>query len=201
MCRIDGRIHTLYQKCCAGLFPSLKSTNGIIKCSSVTKRSPHRVFAMQGESPVYEIYKPSLSSVEFSIQFPRARAHFQWWKCSRAPIDRCGSRCSSFRLELIVWLWYDIVSRYHQGEFRRWEQKTLVIGGKGKYKAINIRLPIELHGTVRHKAAAEEKSLNLVIVKLLEKGFQTEGTARWVILIIGKRQCQRWDFPRDQQSN
>ena len=42
---------------------------------------------------------------------------------------------------------------------------------------LNLRLPTELHRKLKAKAEAEVKSLNLVIVELIEKGFQTEGVA------------------------
>jgi predicted HicB family RNase H-like nuclease len=47
----------------------------------------------------------------------------------------------------------------------------------GNVKALNLRLPPELHRKLKAKAEAEVKSLNLVIVELIEKGFQTQETA------------------------
>ena len=54
-------------------------------------------------------------------------------------------------------------------------KKTLVIDGKAK--ALNLRLPADLHRRIKKKAETEGKSINLVIVELLERGFEANGEA------------------------
>ena len=49
-------------------------------------------------------------------------------------------------------------------------KKTLVI--EGEPKALNLRLPLQLHQRITDKAQAEGKSINLVIVELLQIGFK-----------------------------
>ena len=49
-------------------------------------------------------------------------------------------------------------------------KKTLVI--EGEPKALNLRLPAQLHQRIKDKAEAEGKSTNLVIVELLQIGFK-----------------------------
>jgi len=52
-------------------------------------------------------------------------------------------------------------------------KKMVVIGGKAK--AINLRLPVNLHQHIKQKADTEGKSINLVIIELLEKGLEVNG--------------------------
>ena len=54
-------------------------------------------------------------------------------------------------------------------------KKTLVMGGKAK--AVNLRLPVNLHQKIIRRAETEGKSINLVIVESLERDFGgNEGT-------------------------
>lgn len=80
-------------------------------------------------------------------------------------------------IDQFVRLWYNsgAIIRKQVGEKQMKTRKTMTTDGE--VKALNLRLPAELHRQLKAKAEAEVKSLNLVIVELIEKGFQTEGGA------------------------
>ena len=52
-------------------------------------------------------------------------------------------------------------------------KKTLVIDGTAK--ALNLRLSADLHRRIKNRAETEGKSINLVIVEMLERGFGVNG--------------------------
>lgn len=52
-------------------------------------------------------------------------------------------------------------------------KKTLVIDGK--VKAVNLRLLVDLHRRIAKKTETGGKSMNLVVVELLERGFGEMG--------------------------